>query len=74
MCTTGYFEPFVLLTIIANCVTMAWESPLDPPGTPKAHFIDVCESAYLGVYTVEMMVKILAYGFIFHRHGTQGAS
>ena len=30
------FDPFILLTILANCSTMAWESPLDPEGTPKA--------------------------------------
>jgi len=37
------FDPLILLTIGCNCVTMAWESPLDPPGTWKAGFIDVCE-------------------------------
>lgn len=24
------FDPFILLTIMCNCATMAWESPLDP--------------------------------------------
>ena len=36
-----YFEGFIALTIAANCVTMAWESPLDPCCTWKAGFIDV---------------------------------
>ena len=35
------FDTFILLTIITNCVTMAWESPLDPDYGPKADFIDV---------------------------------
>ena len=35
------FDPFILVTIICNCATMAWESPLDPCCTPKADFIDV---------------------------------
>ena len=35
------FDPFILLTIACNCVTMAWESPLDPCCTAKAAFIDV---------------------------------
>ena len=35
------FDPVILITIICNCATMAWESPLDPCCTPKADFIDV---------------------------------
>ena len=35
------FEPFIALTIAMNCVTMAWESPLDPDDTWKAHLIQV---------------------------------
>lgn len=33
------FDPLILLTIMANCTTMAWESPLDPEGTPKAQCV-----------------------------------
>jgi hypothetical protein len=39
---SSIFEPFIALTITANIVTMAANSPLDPPGTPKAEFIEVC--------------------------------
>ena len=39
------FDQLILLTILTNCVTMAWESPLDPCCTPKAHFIDVRATA-----------------------------
>ena len=60
------FDAFILVTILANCVTMAWNSPLDPPGTPKAHLIDVCEWVYLLIFTFEMLAKICAYGFIGH--------
>ncbi|KOO31481.1 voltage-gated sodium channel [Chrysochromulina tobinii] len=60
------FDAFILVTILANCVTMAWNSPLDPPGTPKAHFIDVCEWVYLLIFTFEMLAKICAYGFVGH--------
>ena len=61
------FDPLILLTILANCATMAWESPLDPEGTSKAAFIAVCEWVFLGIFTCEMFVKISAYGFICHR-------
>ena len=36
------FDPFILLTIFANMVSMAAESPLDPPDTSKAAVIQVC--------------------------------
>ena len=60
------FDPIILLTILCNCTTMAWESPLDPPGTPKAAFIDVCEWVYLYIFTFELVSKIIAYGFLMH--------
>ena len=63
-----FFDPFILTTIMCNCVTMAWESPLDPPGTMKAAFIDVCEQAYLAIFTAELCFKMLAYGVAFHEH------
>ena len=49
---------------------MAWESPLDamlhPEGTWKSDFIDVCEWVYLGIFTFELLTKVLAYGFLWH--------
>lgn len=62
------FDPFILIVIICNCITMAWESPLDPCCTPKAAFIDVCEQLYLAIFTLEMLVKIVAYGFLVNEH------
>ena len=60
------FDAFILVTILANCATMAWNSPLDPPGTLKALFIAACEWGYLLIFTFEMLAKICAYGFIAH--------
>ena len=63
-----YFDPLILVTIMCNCFTMAWESPLDPDGTRKAAFIDVCEWVYLYIFTFELLSKVLAYGFMMNRH------
>ena len=60
------FDPIILLAILANCFTLAWQSPLEPAGTPKALFIDQCEWAFLGIFTFELLAKILAYGFLMH--------
>jgi hypothetical protein len=38
------------------------------PGTRKAHFIDACEWVYLLIFTVELLAKILAYGFWHNEH------
>ena len=62
------FDICVLLTIGANCFTMAWESPLDPCCTWKADFIDGCEIFFLAVFTSEMLCKMLAYGLTGHRN------
>ena len=63
-----WFDPLILLTILANCLTMASVSPLDPPGTPKAAFIDTCEWVFLAIFTVELLAKVLAYGLYSHKH------
>jgi hypothetical protein len=55
-----FFDPLILTTIMCNCYTMAWESPLDPCCTWKAGFIDVCEWVYLFIFTAEMFSKITA--------------
>ena len=66
-CEMPYFDPFILLTILANCGTMAWQSPLDPPGTWKEAVMGVCEDVFLAIFTAEMLTKILAYGFAMHK-------
>ena len=65
---SSYFEAIVLCTIGANVLSMACESPLDPLGTPKAHLLDVFEHIYLIIYTIELAIKVLAFGFLMHRH------
>jgi hypothetical protein len=62
------FEPLVLLTIAVNCGAMAWDSPLDPPGTPKAEMLRASESYSLGIFTFELLCRVLAYGFIRGQH------
>ena len=63
-----WFEPFIALVITFNCVELAWESPLDPPGTWKAGFIHASELPLLFIFTFEMVAKILAYGLFMHKH------
>ena len=59
-----YFEPFIALTITVNCIELAWESPLDPPGTWKADFIASSEMPLLAIFTFEMFSKMIAHGLV----------
>lgn len=43
---------------------MASESPLDPPGTPKALLISKVGFVFNIIFTVEMFLKITAYGLL----------
>lgn len=61
-----FFDPFILFTIMCNCATMAWESPLDPVGTWKSHFIAVCEDIYRIIFTFELLAKVVAYGLLLN--------
>ena len=62
------FDPFILLVILVNCMMMAWESPLDPCCTPKAELLAVCDEVILGIFTIEVGVKMLAYGLVGSPH------
>ena len=62
------FDPIILLTIMVNCSTMAWSSPLDPPGTKKEDILAQLEWVYLYIFTFELTMKIIAYGFVMHKH------
>ena len=55
------FEYTVLLTIIANCVVLAMEAHL-PNGdrTVIAQKLETTEPYFLGIFTVEAALKILA--------------
>ena len=64
------FEPFILLTIACMCVTMAADSPLDPPGTFKQYMLATAERTYMLIFTVELVVRVVAYGgMVYLRDG-----
>ena len=60
----AFFHPIMLCTILASCVIMAWQSPLDSPTSLKASLIDVLDAIFLVIFTAEMLVKMVAYGLI----------
>lgn len=58
------FEFGILLVIILNSVKMALDDPLSNFVSSETKTI---ENIFIGLYCVEMMLKIFAYGFVFGR-------
>jgi len=52
-----YFDYLVMLTILANCAFLAMTEP-----------INEAEYVFLGIYTTEMVIKVLAKGFILNNY------
>ncbi|XP_071488688.1 LOW QUALITY PROTEIN: sodium channel protein 1 brain-like [Diadema antillarum] len=63
--TNQYFDVFVMLTIVANCVILTQDTPR-PPDEPEPAFLSISEYVFTAIYTVEMVVKIIARGFALH--------
>ncbi|XP_048583288.1 sodium channel protein 1 brain-like isoform X2 [Nematostella vectensis] len=55
--TNQFFEFFILLTIIVNCIFLAIKNAPEEP-----------EYVFAAIYTIEMFLKIIAKGFLFHEY------
>ena len=58
------FETTSIIIILLNCVQLASEDTTTTEIHPAVEIIDY---AFLGAYTLEMIIKILAKGFIFNQ-------
>uniref|UniRef100_A0A8C8BQ75 Voltage-dependent L-type calcium channel subunit alpha n=1 Tax=Otus sunia TaxID=257818 RepID=A0A8C8BQ75_9STRI len=57
----------ILLTIFANCVALAIYLPMPEDDTNVANSsLEKIEYAFLIFFAIEAMLKIIAYGFLFH--------
>ncbi|XP_052794035.1 sodium channel protein 1 brain-like isoform X3 [Mya arenaria] len=57
--TSQYFDYFIILTILANCIFLAM------PNEPAS---ETAEYVFLGVYTLEMIIKLSARGFFINSY------
>ena len=62
--TNKYFEAVSIMVIIANSMFLALDDPLTSE-TPV--YLEFSDSIFQYLYTVEMALKILGYGFIFNK-------
>ncbi|XP_057655694.1 sodium channel protein 60E isoform X2 [Diorhabda carinulata] len=57
LCTNQYFDYLVMATILLNCVFLA-----------MAETIEEAEYIFLAIYTLEMIIKTVAKGFILNKY------
>ena len=57
------FENLTITVILLNSLTLAAENPGDEPSP----FIVTLDFVFLGLYTVEMLLKIIGMGFVFNK-------
>uniref|UniRef100_A0A8D8MH66 Voltage-dependent calcium channel type D subunit alpha-1 n=1 Tax=Cacopsylla melanoneura TaxID=428564 RepID=A0A8D8MH66_9HEMI len=61
------FEYLILLTIFANCVALAVYTPYPNSDSNSTNaYLENIEYIFLVIFTVECVMKILAYGFVAH--------
>lgn len=62
------FRGFILMCILLNSVLLALDEPLVNQPDTTANFMSVMDAVLTGIFTVEMVIKIIALGFVLHRN------
>ncbi|XP_069693168.1 muscle calcium channel subunit alpha-1 isoform X2 [Periplaneta americana] len=61
------FEYLILLTIFANCVALAVYTPYPNSDSNSTNlYLEKIENVFLAIFTVECVMKIIAYGLVAH--------
>lgn len=61
------FDVMILITIFANCAALAAYEPLPEKDSSEINEgLEVAEYVFLAIFTLEAVLKIIAYGFLFH--------
>ncbi len=64
--TSKCFDNFILLVILVNCILLALDKK--SPSFPDSETYDVIDKAeyvFIVIFTIEMLIKTLAFGFVF---------
>ncbi|XP_039270704.2 voltage-dependent L-type calcium channel subunit alpha-1D-like isoform X2 [Styela clava] len=61
------FDVLILLTIFANCVALAFNVPFPGDDSNRTNeILEKVEYIFLGIFTIEAVLKIVAFGLAFH--------
>ena len=61
-----YFDGVILVFILLSTVQLAADSPLNDPDGPLARALQRIDNVTTAVFTLEMLMKILAFGLVFN--------
>ncbi|KAK5620574.1 hypothetical protein CRENBAI_022120 [Crenichthys baileyi] len=59
------FEVAILICVIINCITIAWERPAIQPGSLERRILDRSSNFFSAVFLVEMLLKVTVLGLVF---------
>jgi len=60
-----WFDQIIITCILANCIMLAFFDPLDPEGkTWRNQMLEYAETPFAVIFTIEMVVKIIAMDFV----------
>ncbi len=62
--TSKIFEYFILVCILASSIFMAIEDPLETSDSPRNLTIYYCDIVVTIIFTFEVVLKVIAKGFI----------
>eukprot|EP00899_Mesostigma_viride_P019947 jgi/Mesvir1/27954/Mv20161-RA.1 len=57
-----YFDNFMVLVILLNCIFLALYRPTDLPNSKRNQALDGADIFFLVVFTAELCIKLLAFG------------
>ncbi|XP_014668456.1 PREDICTED: voltage-dependent calcium channel type A subunit alpha-1-like [Priapulus caudatus] len=60
-----YFDIFIMLVILASSVALAAEDPVKED-SQRNHVLNLLDYVFTGVFTIEMLLKIIDLGVILH--------
>merc|ERR1712168_326732 len=68
LCTHPYFVNTVLIMICVSSLLLAAEDPLDVD-KDRNNILNYFDYIFTGIFTVEIMIKLIAYGAVMHSGG-----
>mmetsp|Transcript_36766 Transcript_36766/g.72162 ORF Transcript_36766/g.72162 Transcript_36766/m.72162 type:complete len:1575 (+) Transcript_36766:44-4768(+) len=63
-----WFKRVVMTAIIANCIALCWDNPLNSPDSLTSKVLAILEYVFLSFFALEVVIKILAMGLLFHKN------
>jgi len=66
MCSSSKFDYVILLFIFCSSILLALETPFMDPNSGKAEVIKILDIIMTVVFTLEFIIKVIAYGFVLN--------